>query len=289
MAAAALPPARPMPFGVYDPSNHFRNSPQPDIEHVFVYWQALDRKMLAAKMRLAEQRSRTLMVTVEPYTKAANWRDGGHRLLADVRRGRFDREIEAVCAAIAAFPGAHWIRWGHEMEEPSERYPWAGRDAASYVSAYRYFVDACKKIAPRALFIWSPKGERGLEAYYPGADYVDMTGVALWGLETWDRAHYGRPRTFGEAFGEKYRRLEGFAKPVVIAEFGLAGGEQYKRAWSLELFSYRVPVRQFPLLAGIVYFNDKEPHVWPAGFGSPDWRTSPSLVAAARRLALSRE
>jgi hypothetical protein len=154
-------------IGVYDPHNKFRASPHPQIEHVFVYWQELDTRMLAEKISLAGETGRTLMVTVEPYTKAANWRDGGERLFADIAAGKFDGEIESSCKAIASFSGEYWIRWGHEMEDATPRYPWARSDPRGYVMAYRKFVDKCRKIAPRARFVWSPKGERGLEAYYP--------------------------------------------------------------------------------------------------------------------------
>src|SRR5262245_27185487 len=64
-------------LGVYDPHDVLSDSDRPRIEHVYVYWQAVDEPMLAAKMRLAEMKKRTLMVTVEPYTRAVNWRDGG--------------------------------------------------------------------------------------------------------------------------------------------------------------------------------------------------------------------
>ncbi|GLS39403.1 hypothetical protein GCM10010869_50000 [Mesorhizobium tianshanense] len=50
---------RPLSLGVYDPHDQFRNSNRPHIGHVFVYWQAMDKSMLAAKMRLAEMKGRT--------------------------------------------------------------------------------------------------------------------------------------------------------------------------------------------------------------------------------------
>jgi beta-mannanase len=268
------PPFRSVLLGVYDPQNLFRHSARPRIEHVFVYWQALDKAMLSRKMQFAKSKARTLMVTVEPYTKAANWRDGGDRLFADILGGQFDTQIAAVCSAVAEFPGDYWIRWGHEMEDPTGRYPWARRDSGGYVAAYRYFVEACKKTAPRARFIWSPKGERRLAEYYPGDAYVDMIGVSVWGLETWDRAWYGGPRTFAEAFGEKYYRVEQFDKPVIIAELGVAGQEGYRHNWLADISEFSSSRGLFPLLAAIVYFNDKEPHHWPDGHGSPDWRVT---------------
>ena len=270
---------RSLSLGIYDPQDRFRNSDQPRVEHVFVYWQAVDEPMLAAKMRLAEMKRRTLMVTVEPYTKAANWRDGGDRLFADTVSGKFDGQIATVCGAVANYQGAYWIRWGHEMEQPTDRYPWARGDTRGYIAAYRYFVDTCRKIAPRARFVWSPKGERGLAAYYPGDAYVDLIGVSVWGLERWDRERYGKPRGFAQAFDEKYRRVEKFGKPVIVAELGVAGRKLYRQNWLSEIFAISTGRNPFPLLIGIIYFNDKEPYHWPGGYGSPDWRVTASELA----------
>jgi beta-mannanase len=228
--------------------------------------------MLAARMDLARSKGRTLMVTVEPYTKAENWRDDGDRLFSDIRSGGFDRQIEAVCSAVAAYPAASWIRWGHEMEQPSERYPWARGDASGYIGAYRYFVDACRKVAPRARFVWSPKGEHQLADYYPGDDYVDLIGLSVWGLESLDWNQYHKPRSFADTFNDKYRRVEKFGKPVIIAELGVAGTRSYRRAWMMEISALSSGSAPFPLLAGAVYFNDREPYHWPNGYGSPDWR-----------------
>jgi endoglucanase len=281
------PAFRSVLIGVYDPHDVFRPSTRPRIEHVFVYWQAIDKATLTAKMQLAQMKARTLMVTVEPYTKAANWRDGGDHLFADILSGQFDTQIAAVCSAVADFPGDHWVRWGHEMEDPTGRYPWARRDFRGYIEAYRYFVEACREIAPRAHFIWSPKGGRSLTEYYPGDTYVDMIGVSVWGLETSDRAWYGGPRTFAEAFGEKYYRVEKFDKPVIVAELGVAGQEAYRQNWLAEISRFSTSRDLFPLLIGIVYFNDKEPHHWPDGYGSPDWRVTTSDLGDERPLDVS--
>jgi beta-mannanase len=274
-------------FGVYDPHDRFKQSRHPQIEHVFVYWQALDRKMLAKKIRLARDTGRIMMVTVEPYTKAANWRDGGGRLFGDILNGKFDRQIADVCGILGSVPSQAWIRWGHEMEDPTGRYPWARNDPRGYAAAYRYFVDQCRQLAPKAKFIWSPKGEKGLSSYYPGNAHVDMVGVSVWGLEKWDRSYHGRPRGFAETFAEKYARVGRFGKPVIIAELGVAGREDYRRAWMAEIFRQGGKKAKFPLLKSVVYFNDKEPHYWPNGFGSPDWRATPADIENGLLMAVS--
>ncbi|WP_176038629.1 glycoside hydrolase family 26 protein [Brucella tritici] len=269
-------------LGVYDPHARFYGSPYVDIEHIFIYWQTLDDGDLRRALYDAQNQNRAIIVTVEPFTKAPNWRDGGDRLFLDITAGSFDVEIDTLCGVMADFSGALYVRWGHEMEDPTGRYPWARQDSEGYKQAYRYFVDACRRKVPRAAFIWSPKGERNLALYYPGDAYVDYVGLAVWGLEALDQDQHGGWRDFGETFQEKYDRVVRFGKPVYIAELGVAGTRQYREAWFRSLYSIIEVPNDFHLLRGIVYFNDREPDRWPQGFGSPDWRIDGNWFADAR-------
>lgn len=261
-------------LGMYDPDMAFRNEGGVEIEHFFVFWQALDRD-LRDKIRYAETRRRRVMITVEPYTKAANWVDGGDALLARVADGQYDEQINDVCTEIASVAGSPLVRWGHEMDDGKDGYPWSGRSPSDYVAAYRHFVRTCRDLAPRAEFVWSPIGRSGLGAYYPGDDFVDHVGLPLWGYQKADRRWFGHERTFAEALQEKYALVERFAKPVIIAEFGVSGNGRYRRSW---LEAYGEQLRAFPLVSAIVYFNVRNPHKWPDGLGSPDWRVRPSVV-----------
>lgn len=270
---SAAQPASSVEFGVYDPASAFADAHGIGIEHIYVYWQQLDRRMLRERTAYAKARGRRLLVTVEPYTRAADWRSGGHRLFRDILAGKFDRNIASVCAEISAAGQGTIVRWGHEMEQPVERYPWARKDAEGYKSAYRYFVERCRAAAPLARYMWSPKGEANLADYYPGDDWTDMVGLSVYGLQKWDHRFHGRDRSFAQVFGEKYMRVTRFRKPVVIAEFGVAGTDEYRHAW-LEDSARRLA--KFPRLAAIVYFNAQEPAAWPAGLGSPDWRVVPA-------------
>lgn len=267
-------------IGVYDPHDAVADNDALEIEHVFVYWQKPDRAMLKRKIAIAARQGRALMLSVEPYTHAADWRAGGDKLFADIGKGRFDREIRDVCARAADFEGPVYMRWGHEMEDPDGRYPWARRDAEGYKKAFRYFVTKCRELAPDARYVWSPKGHRNLAGYYPGDDVVDAVGIPVWGLQKMDVDYWGRERRFGEALKEKYQRVSGFGKPVVVAELGVSGPADYKRAWYAEILDQQTYVRAFPLLTAVVFFNDKEPYKWPLGYGSPDWRLDKAALKA---------
>lgn len=287
--AAPASPERPaetagkVALGVYDPSRVFSGEDGIDIEHIFVYWQSLDLKDLKRRLAYAQKRGRAMIVTVEPYTKAANWRDGGERLFGDIVGGRFDPQIDTVCDAMSGFNGRLLVRWGHEMEDPTGRYPWARADSEGYKSAYRYFVDSCRRKVPAAAFIWSPKGEKNLARYYPGDAHVDYVGLAVWGLQAMDRDYFGGQRDFPQTFREKYDRVAGFGKPVLIAELGVSGDAGYRRKWFGSLYDSISGHSDFDLLEGVVYFNDKEPHHWPMGYGAPDWRIETGWFADARQ------
>lgn len=272
-------------LGVYDPHGEFSAERSVAVEHIFVYWQALDLEPFRRTLRYAEERGRTLMITIEPYTRAENWRDGGDRLFADILAGDFDPEIETICRELAGYRGDVLVRWGHEMEDPDGRYPWARSDSDGYKAAYRYVVDKCRADAPKAAFVWSPKGGSNLADYYPGDAHVDAVGVALWGLEQYDVKFHGGARSFAETFSEKYPRVAAFLKPVIIAELGVSGSAAYRERWFAGLIAEISRKSRFPQLEAVVYFNDKEPWHWPLGLGSPDWRIAKGWFSRAEQAA----
>jgi cellulose synthase (UDP-forming) len=258
-------------LGVYDPADAFREASAISVDHIFVQWQLSGaQQQVEGALGKAEQSNRLLMITVEPWTKATNWIDGADRLFDEIVGGQYDQEINGVCGAIGSGKRQTWIRWGQEMEESTERYPWARNDAEGYTRAFRYFVEKCRALAPNAVFMWSPKGENALDLYYPGNDVVDLVGMSVYGMESWEIAYYGNPRSAIENVLEKYQRVAKYKKPVVIAEFGIDGDETYIHTWVVELLG---KMWAFPLVRAIVYFNDREPYNWgKKPYASADWR-----------------
>lgn len=264
-------------LGVYDPTRDYHRVDRMAIEHVFIPWQSFDQAELRQTVRYAGQRGRQMLVTLEPWTKAPDWRDGGDTLFSDILAGGYDDAITASCTEIGRMDGLVMVRWGHEMEEVTGRYPWARHDSAGYIEAYRYFVSACREIAPRARFVWSPIGHEPLKRYYPGDAYVDIVGIPVWGYQKADRLWYGSDRSLSDAVREKYVRVSGYNKPVIIAELGVVGSRAYQAEWLSGLESVR---KAFPLINSVVYYNRKEPAEWPNGLGKPDWRVGPQEFAS---------
>jgi beta-mannanase len=226
------------------------------------------------------------MITIEPW--ADGRQNGAATLLKDICAGSYDREISTVSAAVAALDAPVFIRWGHEMEIPTGRYPWATHDSTTYIAAYRHFVHECHRRIHRAYYVWSPRGAPGLENFFPGRSYVDYVGVSLYARSGRASSTPGttglfsqgeRTSDFQEWFGEVYRRVKRFNLPVMIAEMGVEGTASRRRAWLSDAVHSS---QQFPLLRDIIYFNAKDtPGAWP-GEHVPDWTMPESLVPRRR-------
>jgi beta-mannanase len=256
-------------FGAYDPHGDFGKDDNVGIEHLFLPWEDVDLSSLALADEYARQRGRSLLITVEPWSWSLDWKLSPEELHDGIMNGRYDANIAAICSEAAKLKSAVTIRWGQEMDEPDGQFTWAYWNAPQFVAAYRHVVSECRKHFESAQFMWSPKGNEGLEAYYPGDPYVDIVGLSVFGLQQYDNDMSGADRTFSELLEPGYGRVEGFGKPVVVAELGYEGNDVYVRNWANDVAQVNPA---FPQLQAIIYFNDREVHPWPHGYGKPDWR-----------------
>ncbi len=262
-------------FGAYDPHGDFGDDRNVKIEALFLPWQDVDLSTLRQADDYARERGRSLLVTVEPWTWSKTERVSPQTLLQGILAGSFDGNIEAICDIVGGFKTPTTVRWGQEMEDPRVRFSWQGWTGDEYIRAYRHFVDRCRAAAPRARFMWSPKGLPGLERYYPGDAYVDVVGLSVFGLEPHDRAIFGHDRTFVESLQAGYDLVTKFNKPICVAELGYVGKIDYVRNWADNTLK---PNSRFPKLDCVVYFDDKEVAPWPLNFGLPDWRVTSNVL-----------
>ncbi|MDL2398736.1 glycoside hydrolase family 26 protein [Rhizobium mayense] len=256
-------------FGAYDPHGDFTSDSNSKIEHVFLPWEDVDLSTLTLADDYAQKRGRKLLITVEPWSWSTDWRTTSEKLLEGILAGKYDSNMAAVCSTAAALKSDVTIRWAQEMDETENRFSWSHWQPSSYVAAYRRMVDVCRKHDKSAKFMWSPKGEPGLAAFYPGNDVVDVIGLSVFGLQQFDKDHFGTDRTFAQLLAPKYRLVQGFAKPIVVAELGYDGDSTYVGNWAANA-AKRYP--EFPNLTAVVYFNDKELYPWPKPYGLPNWR-----------------
>src|SRR4051812_43270833 len=106
---------RPINYGVYDPEGLFYNSDRIAIDHIFERWTEYDTARVARSQSRAAERHRWLMITLEPWRQA----DESADLFNDIIAGRYDRFINHSCAHIGLLDVPIFIRWGHEMEDPT--------------------------------------------------------------------------------------------------------------------------------------------------------------------------
>lgn len=268
LSATAAPPGS-LPFGAYDPGGDFTNDNALAIEHVFLPWEDVFLPSLNDADAYAQERNRALVVTVEPWTWTRDERNTAAVLQAGIADGSYNANMTAICSVLATLQSPVTLRWAHEMDEDNGQFIWAGWQPDTYVAAYRQMIDVCRAAAPGINVMWSPLGDEGMEAYYPGDDYVDLVGVSVFGLQAFDQAEFGHDRTFTEILGPRYARAAAFGKPVVVAEVAYSGSAAYVANWENEL---RKPRPEYPELVGVLYFNQKEVYPWPDDLGLPDWR-----------------
>ena len=262
-------------FGAYDPHGDFGDDRNVKIEALFLPWQDVDLATLGEADDYARQRGRTLLITVEPWTWSKTERVNPPALLQGILSGRYDGNIAAICDIVGRFRTPTTMRWAQEMEDPQLRFSWQGWTGDEYKAAYRHFVDHCRASAPRAKFMWSPKGLPGLEQYYPGDAYVDSIGLSVFGLQPYDRDYSGSDRTFADSLKTGYDLVAKFNKPICVAELGYVGEVDYVRNWAQNVLK---PDARFPRLACVVYFDDKEVASWPPNYGLPDWRVTSNVL-----------
>jgi endoglucanase len=263
-------------FGVYDPHGQLVAERDIGIEHVFIDWNTPPERTVAA-LRTVEGHGRALMVTLEPFPRAGQ---DSNTYVRDLLAGEYDGLLHAHCEALSQASGRLFLRFAHEMDLVNGRYAWSGLSADSYIAIYRHAISVCRSLIGTFTAVWSPAGNTGLAKYYPGDAFVDMVGLSLFGLQPWEEITYGRSRRFTEALAEKYSRIEGFGKPVTIAEFGVCGTAVYRAQWLTD--AMRSELEEFPLLQSLIYFNERETFRWPSTIGLrpssvcdveyPDWR-----------------
>jgi cellulose synthase (UDP-forming) len=259
-------------FGAYDPEPHCQQDNKLTFEHLFVSWAGYTPGELLQKLQAIQSNGRHPFVTIEPWPERTIT-SLPSALLGDVVAGKYDRRIQQFALEMAAFRGPVLLSWGHEMENVTGRYPWASYNAALYREAYRHFVTTCRLSAKNIIYVWSPVGDKGLERYWPGQQYVDYVGLSVFEFPAFDQAYYHQAtRSFHDQMSEKYARVAKYQKPIVISELGVTGTQEYQLSW---LSAALRDLGNYPLLEALIYFNAKDtPGVWGKEYATPDWRVS---------------
>lgn len=268
LTVVPLEPAPLLAVGFYDPEGTVAVSASIAVDHYFVNWNTVDSSEMRQDLELSSERNRWPMVTVEPFAEGSGGLEK-ETLLEDVVTGLYDDVIETICGEFGEYGRPILVRWGHEMESVTGRYPWATDDHQAFVEAFRAFVTSCRSAAGNALFVWSPVGNEGLEQYWPGLSYVDYVGLSLFSSEPEGRSVCVETGTFDDVFAQRYARVERFGLPVILAELGVQGSKSYREEWLTDAL---ISGSRYRLLKILVYFNAVDtPGIWSASCPPPDW------------------
>lgn len=171
-----------------------------------------------------------------------------------VAEGHYDSYIKEWARKAKVFGKPFYLRWGHEMNDPT-RYPWGAEknQPQDYINAWRH-VHAIFKAegVDNVIWVWSPHLSYGpMNAYYPGAEYVDMVGCTV--LNYGNAVFWSDWWSFDQIFGTHYQELSAFAKPIMIAEFASLTEGGNRNIW------YRESINQvydkYTNVKALLFFN----------------------------------
>lgn len=320
-----LPPESGAYFGIFSPEMFRRDEPvrswtamtgvRPRLVHWYQEWGGPEPGFQRGWAEFADQQGTVPMISWEPWEKPG---DGVHDpaqtayRLERIAEGDYDAYITKWARAAARYRRPILLRFMHEMN--GYWYPWSIRENGNtpndFVAAWRRTHDIFEREgAANVSWVWSVVGFQGLEGgkalgrFYPGDDYVDWVGTSAfnWGSsEVWTRWS-----DIDVVFGDTYRALTRFDKPVMISELGTvqSGGDIAR--WMQDLDN--ALVTRYPKVRAVVWFDDMYPggidfrvrgaaadamrgtfglrDYWGAGLnrrraeeGSPSWLAGPQLA-----------
>jgi endoglucanase len=275
-------PLKQINWGIVDNYTTFDNSKDITFENTFASWKQNDTSEIQSKLDAIIAKGRTPILTLEPWPFDGN----GEFLYNKILEGNYDSTIIEICNVIQKkSPNSIYLRFAHEMDlVGTSRYPWTNSDFNTFKLMFRRSVELCRKQAKNVKIVWSPGGrDIGFTNYYPGKEYVDVIGFSVFSFEEYELKTIKKNLSFVDLFDYKYNAVKEFQKPVMIAELGVSGSEEYKKQWiSQALERIKSPNYQ-RFLTFVVYLNAKDETPWDPNLPSikpPDFRISPDQFPA---------
>jgi hypothetical protein len=193
--------------------------------------------------------------------------------------GEFDGDLQAWCAAAAAFGSALLVEYGTEVN--GEWFSWNGvwngggrpggyGDPAQadgperFRDAYRHIIGICRDSdAENITWVfhangadWPQDAWNRLENYYPGDEWVDWLAVSVYGAHTPEDDYWDE---FRPGMDSVYARVAALGdKPVILAEFGVTRGNPLgdQAAWARSALT-DITSRRYPRLIGFSWWNER--------------------------------
>lgn len=223
---------------------------QPDkqiIEHTFTDWN--NDRYIAQQLLIAIKARNIPLITLEPRRDT-----NGEEMLKDIAAGKYDSRLKQISKVLSASNQTIYIRFAHEMEL-QDLYTWGNQDPSLYVAAYRHVVDYARNNgATNVKWVWSPAGNPGAEAYYPGDNYADVIGTTV----LYDQYWYGDEQLNFIQLAQKRVWLEQYNKPVWIVEFGVG---QANEVYQQQLINNALANYKSLGFSALIYLNMKDANI----------------------------
>ncbi|MDO6738374.1 glycoside hydrolase family 26 protein [Wenyingzhuangia sp. 2_MG-2023] len=174
--------------------------------------------------------------------------------MTTIANGYYDSFLKEWANDVKKVEHPVYLRLGHEMNDPY-RYPWGPQnsDPSEYIDAWKHVHDVFDKEGVKnVIWVWSPHLAYGkFKEYYPGDEYVDVvaTGALNYGTST----GWSKWWSFKQIFGNFYKDLAFFNKPIMIAEFGSLKPGGNRAEWFGDAFHDFH--EKYPLVNTIVFFH----------------------------------
>ncbi|NQZ89882.1 MAG: hypothetical protein HRT54_20120 [Colwellia sp.] len=103
-------------------------------------------------------------------------------VIDDVAAGHYDNNIDILLKTLASYQRPVYLRWAYEVDGP-----WNNHSNSGVISTFQYVHDQIKALGfqDSITLVWqvssycpNPAGQGGLEALWPGDEYVDWVGLS---------------------------------------------------------------------------------------------------------------
>ena len=200
-------------------------------------------------------------------------RHAGRALLAGILAGSYDANIEAVCAGHrrSEKPGHHEMGPGDRTKQTASFLVGSvGRPKASS-PPYRRFVTECRKQLPDAtLYVVAQRQPHAGRLLPPGDDFVDVVGLSVVRLPGIRSRLLRQAADLADALEQGYRLVEGYGKPIFVAELGYEGDRGYRAR--LGALCRQIPPRLPRTDIRGLFSTTAKSYPWPQNYGRPNWR-----------------
>ena len=106
--------------------------------------------------------------------------------------------------------------------------------------------------ATNVIWVWSPHPAYGyFDAFYPGDAYVDYVGIGTLNYGT--VASWSKWWSFKEIFGNYYKDLAKFKKPIILTEFGCLDVGGNRSQWFADALT-DIPTK-YPAVKALMFFH----------------------------------